>query len=113
MLLLYLGNAHQSSCPHDTAVGTEGTENEQAMPDVHGCSVQASGTYPVAVNGVHPHGLINATEPAGDTAAISNSGATTSPRNCTVGCKSFGRYVLLGFKQQQQDLIYNHLCLRK
>ena len=28
-------------------------------------------------------------------------------------CKSFGRYVLLGFKQQQQDLIYNHLCLRK
>ena len=31
----------------------------------------------------------------------------------TVGCKSFGRYVLLGFKQQQQDLIYNHLCLRK
>ena len=32
---------------------------------------------------------------------------------CTVGCKSFGRYVLLGFKQQQQDLIYNHLCLRK
>ena len=32
---------------------------------------------------------------------------------CTVGCKSFGRNIRLGFKQQQQDLIYNHLCLRK
>ena len=83
-LLLYLGNAHQSSCPHDTAVGTEGTENEQAMPDVHDCSVQASGTYPVAANGVHPHGLITATEPAADTAATSNSGATTSPRTCKI-----------------------------
>ena len=31
----------------------------------------------------------------------------------TVGCKSFGRNIRLGFKQQQQDLIYNHLCLRK
>ena len=45
MLLLYLGNAHQSSCPHDTAVGTEGTENEQAMPDVHDCSVHFGGLF--------------------------------------------------------------------
>ena len=38
------------------------------------------------------------------------------PGHCdhyTVGCKSFGRNIRLGFKQQQQDLIYNHLCLRK
>ena len=47
MFLLYLSNAHQSSCQHDTAFGTEGTKNEQAMPDIHDCSVQASGTYPV------------------------------------------------------------------
>ena len=36
-----------------------------------------------------------------------------SVRIPTVGCKSFGRNIRLGFKQQQQDLIYNHLCLRK
>ena len=35
------------------------------------------------------------------------------PVEPTVGCKSFGRNIRLGFKQQQQDLIYNHLCLRK
>ena len=39
--------------------------------------------------------------------------SVSSSRKCTVGCKSFGRNIRLGFKQQQQDLIYNHLCLRK
>ena len=41
-------------------------------------------THTVAANGVDPHGLINATEPAADIAAISNSGATTSPRTCKI-----------------------------
>ena len=31
------------------------------------------------------------------------------PPPVTVGCKSFGGYVLLWFKQQQQDLTYNRL----
>ena len=41
------------------------------------------------------------------------SGQAEQKARSTVGCKSFGRNIRLGFKQQQQDLIYNHLCLRK
>jgi hypothetical protein len=65
----------------------------------------------LAVTVAYVQPLIPQNSPAPSQSPCLRQTAAAEPMS-TVGCKSFGRYVLLGFKQQQQDLTYNHLCLR-